>query len=88
MRPYQPWGDVVQVLNRGRAAPWSVPGRSEAMRERTPRGGTRWHPSSVKHLLLKADRLGLVGTASARVGCDMGLRRHTSIHETRNALSR
>jgi hypothetical protein len=23
----------------------------EAMRERTPRGGTRWHPSSVKHLL-------------------------------------
>ena len=25
----------------------------EAMRERTPRGGTRWHPSSVKHLLSK-----------------------------------
>jgi hypothetical protein len=23
----------------------------EAMRERTPSGGTRWHPSSVKHLL-------------------------------------
>ena len=27
----------------------------EAMRERTPRGGTRWHPSSVKHLLGRAD---------------------------------
>ena len=25
----------------------------EAMRERTPRGGTRWHPSSVRHLMLK-----------------------------------
>lgn len=23
----------------------------EAMKERTPRGGTRWHPSSVRHLL-------------------------------------
>ena len=31
----------------------------EAMRERTPRGGTRWHPSSVKHLLTRAVRIGL-----------------------------
>ncbi len=31
----------------------------EAMHERTPRGGTRWHPSSVKHLLVRAERLGL-----------------------------
>jgi hypothetical protein len=31
----------------------------EAMRERTPRGGTRWHPSSVKHLLTRAERVGL-----------------------------
>jgi hypothetical protein len=30
----------------------------EAMRERTPRGGTRWHPSSVKHLLTRAQGLG------------------------------
>ena len=30
----------------------------EAMRERTPRGGTRWHPSSVKHLLARAERIG------------------------------
>ncbi|MEO8715578.1 MAG: recombinase family protein, partial [Acetobacteraceae bacterium] len=35
----------------------------EAMRERTPRGGTRWHPSSVKHLLTQAERLGLAGIA-------------------------
>ena len=34
----------------------------EAMRERTPRGGTRWHPSSVSHLLARAGHLGLTGT--------------------------
>jgi len=126
MRPKQPWGDVVRVLNRGQTAtaqvrgkPWTVerlrrtvrrladegiieasllnraqPQRSddrlvllvagikaaapdrtlqqvaaqlEAMHERTPRGGTRWHPSSVKHLLTKAERLGLAGTAPAKV---------------------
>jgi DNA invertase Pin-like site-specific DNA recombinase len=45
----------------------------EAMRERTPRGGTRWHPSSVKHLLDRADRLGFAGTAVLRaVGPDRG----------------
>jgi hypothetical protein len=31
----------------------------EAMRERTPRGGTRWHRSSVRQLLAKAERLRL-----------------------------
>jgi DNA invertase Pin-like site-specific DNA recombinase len=31
----------------------------EAMNERTPRGGTRWHPSSVRHMLGKAESLGL-----------------------------
>jgi hypothetical protein len=35
----------------------------EAMRERTPRGGTRWHPSSVKHLLTRAAQLGLANSA-------------------------
>lgn len=123
MRPDQPWGDVVRVLNRGRAAtpvqgrPWTVerlrrtvrrladegivepsllgrarpqsgddrlvrlvagiktaaPDRTlqqiaaqlEAMQERTPRGGTRWHPSSVRHLLLKAEHLGLAAPRSA-----------------------
>jgi DNA invertase Pin-like site-specific DNA recombinase len=109
MRPDQPWGDVVRVLNRGQPDPWTVErlrrtvrrlvdegilearlmeraprpvaadrlvrlvahiraaapehtlqqiaAQLEAMRERTPRGGTRWHPSSVRHLLARADRL-------------------------------
>ena len=39
----------------------------EAMHERTPRGGTRWHPSSVKHLLSRAEQLGLAGTPPAQV---------------------
>jgi DNA invertase Pin-like site-specific DNA recombinase len=119
MRPGQPWGDVVRVLNQSQAASWTVerlrrtvrrlaaegiieaslldrarpqtgddrlirllagikaaaPDRTlqqiaaqlEAMRERTPRGGTRWHPSSVKHLLARAERLG-----SARMSDDPG----------------
>jgi hypothetical protein len=127
MRPDQPWGDVVRVLNRGQATTpdqvrgrlWTVerlrrtvqrlanegiveaslldrarpqhsddrlvrliagikaaaPDRTlqqiaaqlEGMRERTPRGGTRWHPSSVKHLLARAVRLGLAGNAAASV---------------------
>ncbi len=119
MRPTQPWGDVVRVLNQGQATQWTVerlrrtvrrlaaegiieaallgraqpqpgddrlirlvvgiktaaPDRTlqqiaaqlEAMRERTPRGGTRWHPSSVKHLLVRAERPGLGGTASAQI---------------------
>jgi hypothetical protein len=33
----------------------------EAMYERTPRGGTRWAPSSVKSLLDRAEKLGLLG---------------------------
>jgi DNA invertase Pin-like site-specific DNA recombinase len=119
MRPGQPWGDVVQVLNRGHTTTWTVerlrrtvrrladegiieaslldrarpqhsddrlvrlvagikaaaPDRTlqqiaaqlEAMRERTPRGGTRWHPSSVKHLLIRAESLGLAETASTPI---------------------
>ncbi|OZA03227.1 MAG: DNA invertase [Rhodobacterales bacterium 17-64-5] len=34
--------------------------RLEAMRERTPRGQTKWRPSSVRMLLERADRLGLL----------------------------
>ena len=34
--------------------------RLEAMRERTPRGRTRWQPSSVRMLLDRAERLGLL----------------------------
>jgi hypothetical protein len=112
MRPDQPWGDVVRVLNQNGTENWTVerlrrtvqrlvsegileagllerakpqqgddrlvrlvagitaaaPERTlqqiaaqlEAMNERTPRGGTRWHPSSVRHLLGKAEKLGLV----------------------------
>jgi hypothetical protein len=33
----------------------------EAMYERTPRGGTRWSPSSVKSLLDRAEKLRLIG---------------------------
>jgi DNA invertase Pin-like site-specific DNA recombinase len=122
MRPDQPWGDVVRILNRGNDATWTVerlrrtvrrlvlegileaslldrarpqqgddrlvrliagiaaaaPDRTlqqiaaqlESMRERTPRGGTRWHPSSVRNLLQRAARLGLgrsaaIGAAAA-----------------------
>lgn len=123
MRPDQPWGDVVRVLNQGQATTWTVerlrrtvkrlaeeriieatllgrarrqggddrlvrlvagikaaaPDRTlqqiatqlETMRERTPRGGTRWHPSSVKHLLGRAEQLGLAGTPPARVSPDV-----------------
>jgi hypothetical protein len=38
----------------------------EEMRERTPRGGTRWHPSSVKHLLERAEHLGLMGSGHTK----------------------
>jgi hypothetical protein len=93
MRPAQPWGDVVRVLNRTDHGAPRQPGddrsvrlvagiaaaaadrtlqqivaQLETMRERTPRGGTRWHPSSVKHLLVRAERLGLTRSASAHVG--------------------
>ena len=34
--------------------------RLEAMRERTPRGRTSWQPSSVKMLMERAERLGLL----------------------------
>jgi hypothetical protein len=113
MRPAQPWGDVVRVLNRTGEAKWTterlrrtvrrlvaekiiepdllgraprqpaddrlialvagiataapertlqqIASQLEAMRERTPRGGTRWHPSSVRNLLLQAERRGLTG---------------------------
>jgi DNA invertase Pin-like site-specific DNA recombinase len=110
MRPDQPWGEVVRVLNRGQSVRWTperlrrtvlrlaaegiveaslldrarpqrgddrlirlvvgikaaAPDRTlqqiaaqlEAMHERTSRGGTRWHPSSVKNLLDQATRRG------------------------------
>lgn len=36
----------------------------EKMRERTPRGGTKWSPSSVQHLLEQAQKVGLGPVAS------------------------
>lgn len=110
MRPGQPWGDVVRVLNENKVeAEWTVErlrrtvkrlvangvlevglldraasqsgddrlvrlvagikasspdrtlkeiaGQLELMKERTARGGTRWHPSSVAHLLDRAARM-------------------------------
>jgi len=36
--------------------------RLEAMRERTPRGRTSWQPSSVRMLLRRAEKLGLMGS--------------------------
>jgi hypothetical protein len=36
----------------------------EAMRERTPRGGTRWHPSSIRHLLGRAEELSFAGRSA------------------------
>src|SRR4051812_17842179 len=124
MRPKQPWGDVVRVLEprqgpdldgrerlrrtvrrlaaegiveaklldraRGQGADdrpvrlvaniaAAAPDRTlqqiatqlEAMGERTPRGGTRWHPSSVKHLLTRAEQLGLTGSAPGQVRPDV-----------------
>ena len=113
MRPAQPWGDVIRVLNRTSEVKWTterlrrtvrrlvaegivepslleraarqpaddrlialvagiataapertlqqIASQLEAMRERTSRGGTRWHPSSVRNLLLQAERRGLTG---------------------------
>ncbi len=58
------------VANIKAAAPdrtlQQIAAQLETMRERTPRGGTRWHASSVKHLLARAERLGLAGNAYAR----------------------
>ena len=40
--------------------------RLEAMRERTPRGRTKWQPSSVKMMMNRAESLGLVETQSTQ----------------------
>ena len=59
------------VANIAAAAPdrtlQQIAAQLETMRERTPRGGTRWHPSSVKHLLTRAERLGLAGTGPGQI---------------------
>lgn len=45
--------DVIKALSETRTLQ-QVANRLEEMGERTPRGGIRWHPSSVRHLLKKA----------------------------------
>lgn len=66
--PRKPAADSLVVLVAGiasrRAGPQAAADRQslEALRERPPRGGTRWHASSVRHLLQRAERLGLLGT--------------------------
>lgn len=58
--------DRLIVLVRGiaTAAPdltlQQIASQLETMREKTPRGGARWHPSSVRNLLRQAERLGFV----------------------------
>ena len=37
-----------------------VAGQLERLHERTPRGGTKWSPSSVKNLIDRARRSGLL----------------------------
>jgi len=51
----------------------------EAMHERTPRGGTRWHPSSVRNLLVQAERRGLAGIVSTQRVSDSGINSPTSL---------
>lgn len=46
--------DLIKALAETRTLQ-QVALRLEEMGERTPRGGTRWHPSSVRHLLMKGE---------------------------------
>jgi hypothetical protein len=67
--PRKPAADlIVLVAAIASAAPdrtlQQIASQLEGMRERTPRGGTRWHASSVRQLLQRAERLGLLGAAS------------------------
>jgi hypothetical protein len=60
---------VVLVAGIASAAPTrtlqQIASQLEALRERTPRGGTSWHLSSVRNLLQRAERLGLYRPESA-----------------------
>jgi hypothetical protein len=52
----------------------------EAIRERTPRSGTRWHPSLIKHLLARAQRPGWMEPPRRmpRLGDESNCGRHSS----------
>ncbi|MGX9857586.1 recombinase family protein (plasmid) [Limimaricola variabilis] len=45
-----------------------IAARLEAMREPTPRGGAKWAPSSVAHLLERARKAGLLEAEAAGIG--------------------
>ena len=68
--PRKPAADRLVVLVAGiaSAAPdrtlQQIASQLEGMREPTPRAGTRWHAPSVRHLLRRAERLGLPGAPS------------------------
>jgi hypothetical protein len=71
--PRKPAGDRLLVLAAGitSAAPHRMFQQIASQFERMaspPRGGTRWHASSVRHLLQRAERLGLLGTPSPSPG--------------------
>ena len=40
--------------------------RLEQMRERTPRGGGRWYTSSVRMLLIRAEKMGVISGLGER----------------------
>ena len=62
---------VAVVAGIAAAAPEWTPGRIaaqlETMRERTLRGGTRWHAAQVRTLLLRSEGRGLVPRHAAHV---------------------
>lgn len=70
------WRAVVRLVAGVKAAApdltlQQIAAQLEAMRERTPQGGTRWHRSSVKHLLTRAARLGLADNPETAPGPGM-----------------
>ena len=51
-----------------------IAGQLERLHERTPRGGSKWSPSSIKNLIDRARRSGLIADAVAKsiVGASVG----------------
>lgn len=74
--PRKPAADRLVVLVAGIASAardctlQQIASQLEGMRERTLRGGTRWHASPVRHLLRRAERLGLLGAPSPALPSD------------------
>ena len=45
-----------------------IAGQLERLHERTPRGGSKWSPSSVKNLIDRARRSGLIADIGSNAG--------------------